>query len=602
MKHLMPNNSMCARRLAPISVLGLVVLLACPERTTPQTSEAGLAGGSHAGRTVAATQTGGENATIPPPPLDTLPRDSVADLPRATVDVRYVPPTGKTIRVDAGDNLQSALNRAKPGDLVQLASGATFVGNFVLPTKACGEAPITLRTDVADSLLPPAGQRITSAHAPRLATIATRNTLPALRTENPTCGWWIMALEITASPDLKASTLNYGLMLLGDGGWKAGGDTQTRLARVPSRIILDRVFLHGQPGTNTQRCLALNAAEVAVVNSWLADCHAKGFDSQAIEGWNGPGPFLIENNFLAGAGENVMFGGADPGIPNLIPSDITIRRNHFYKDPAWKGSWTVKNLFELKNAQRVLVEGNVFENNWADAQSGMAIVIKSATGNQNGQANWQGTTDVTFRYNLIRNSPRGFNVQATDGPTDRHVARVRAEHNLFENIGSYNGTGQDGWLLLLTHDLRDVSIRHNTFVHNVKDFGIALVMDYGNGRARNLTITDNILTSPAGYAVFYSGTKVGVESLRAMAGDSWTFERNVVAGVDPEYAPWHPAKNWYPPAIAGIAFVDPVGGDYRLSAKSDYKGRGKSGSDPGASMARLREETDGVVVRPATSR
>ena len=257
--------------------------------------------------------------------------------------------------------------------------------------------------------------------------------------------------------------------------------------------------------------------------------------------------------------------------------------------------WTVKNLFELKSAQRVLVEANVFENCWADAQAGMAIVIKSSTGNQAGQANWQGTTDVTFRYNLIRNSPRGFNVQAADGPTDLHVARIRAEQNLFENIGRSNGTGQDGWLMLLTHDLRDVTIRHNTFVHNVPNFGIALVMDYGEGKAKHLNITDNVFTSPAGYGIFYSGTKVGIESLRAMAGSSWTFERNVVAGIEGQFAPWHPPQNWYPPAVTGIGFVDPVVGDYRLSAKSPYKGRGPAGKDPGVDLNRLRKEIDGVV-------
>jgi len=587
----MPNAITLTRRRRPFVVLGLAALLGCPERSTPQSSDAALSAG-HDGQ--------GANTdvqSVPAPRLDTLPRDSVADLPRATVDARYVAPTGQTIKVDARGNLQSALNRAQPGDVVAIASGATFVGTFTLPAKRCGTAWITVRTDVPDSLLPPEGQRITPTYAPRLAKLVTKDGQPALRTANPTCGWRIMGLEVTASPELTPDKLNYALMALGDGGWKAGGDTQTSLSKVPSRLILDRVFLHGQPTTNTVRCLALNSAQTAVVNSWIADCHAKGFDSQAIEGWNGPGPYLIENNFLAGAGENVMFGGADPGIENLIPADITIRRNHFYKDPAWKGRWTVKNLFELKSAQRVLIEGNVFENNWADAQAGMAIVIKSSTGNQAGQHNWQGTTDVTFRYNHIRNSPRGFNLQGADGPTDLHVARVRAENNLFENIGTFNGTGQDGWLMLLTHDLRDVSIRHNTFVHNVKDFGLALVMDYGEGQARHINITDNVFTSPAGYAIFYSGKKAGIESLNALAGSSWTFRGNLIGGFDPQFTSIHPPQNWYTRTVASIGFLDPVGGDYRLSAKSDYKAHGRDGRDPGVDFNRMKKETDGVVIR-----
>src|SRR5690606_22757623 len=113
------------------------------------------------------------------------------------------------------------------------------------------------------------------------------------------------------------------------------------------------------------------------IDSWIAECHIKGFDSQAILSWNSPGPFKIVNNYLEGAGENVMFGGADPRIEGLVPSDIVIERNYFRKPLSWKssGAWTIKNLFELKNAQRVLVRANVFETNWANAQPGFAIVL-----------------------------------------------------------------------------------------------------------------------------------------------------------------------------------------------------------------------------------
>ena len=588
--------TIAGRRFIPIALACLVTtMLGCPGAVH---SEASTADASASDAPSPHGDAAGVAAvTVVDQARDTLPRDSVADLPRASVDPRYVAPTGQSIRVGAGGNLQSALNRARPGDVVLLAPGATYVGNFTLPQKRCGTPWITVRTDVADSALPPEGQRITPAHAPRLAKIATRNQAPALKTINPTCGWRLMGLEVTVQPSF--SELNYGMIWLGDGGWRDGGETQTSADKVPADIVLDRVYLHGQPSTGSMRCLALNSARTAVVNSWISDCHAKGFDSQAIAGWNGPGPYLIENNFLAGAAENVLFGGADPGIAGLVPSDITIRRNHFFKDPAWKGKWTVKNLFELKSARRTLVEANVFENNWSDAQSGMAIVIKSQTGNETGKLLWQGTADLTFRYNIVRNSPRAFNLQAVgEGGSDQHVARVRAEHNLFENIGTFNGTGQDGWLVLLTHDLRDIKIAHNTFVHNVKDFGIAFMLAYADGgTAKNITITDNILTSPAGYGIFYTEKRVGIESLRAWAGNTWKFQRNVIAGIEPQFAPWHPPGNWYPPSVAGIGFLDPPSGEYRLGPRSDYKGRGERGKDPGVDLARLRKETAGVVVR-----
>ena len=37
--------------------------------------------------------------------------------------------------------------------------------------------------------------------------------------------------------------------------------------------------------------------------------------------------------------------------------------------------WSVKNLFELKNARNVLISGNIFENHWQESQPGYAIVF-----------------------------------------------------------------------------------------------------------------------------------------------------------------------------------------------------------------------------------
>ena len=55
------------------------------------------------------------------------------------------------------------------------------------------------------------------------------------------------------------------------------------------------------------------------------------------------------------------------------------------KPAAWRASaWTVKNLFELKNAQRVLVDGNVLERNWPQAQNGYSILLTPR--NQDGTA------------------------------------------------------------------------------------------------------------------------------------------------------------------------------------------------------------------------
>ena len=557
--------------------------------------------------TISATvsgQVGGVSLTVQASSTPTTPAPPVTDpsgvtaaapaLPQSTPDFRSIPAELRQIRVPAGGDLQGALDRAELGDAILLAPGATYTGNYVMRDKGgFGGCPawITIRTDGS---LPPAGQRVTPGSAASLAKIVTPSVAPALKTDPRASCYRVMGLEVLIPSWL--GSYNYGLVWLGDGGWVVAGEKQVSLDLVPTNIVLDRLYIHGQPGTNFTRCVALNSANSAIIDSWISDCHAKGFDSQAIAGWNGPGPYLIENNHLAAAGENIMFGGSDPAIYNLVPSDITIRRNHFYKNPSWKGVWTVKNLFELKSARRTLVEGNVFENNWADAQSGMAIVIKSA--NDGGTAPWQGTTDLTFRYNIVRNSPHGLNIAASpdveySGPVVP-VARVRAEHNLFENIGTYLGT-EGRRLMILMNGLADVAIEHNTMLLNTP--GLTLLTDVNPLRgARNIVLNDNITTNNYDYALFQGSQQAGAASLTAFAGSAWAFNRNVITGVDPQFAPWHPQASWYPANAAAVGFVNASGGDYRLSASSPYKGRGAGGTDPGADIDELNRRTAGVRV------
>src|SRR5205085_5031116 len=139
-----------------------------------------------------------------------------------------------------------------------------------------------------------------------------------------------------------------------------GGQTGT--SQVPTDIVFDRCYIHGTTTGTLRRGIALNSARTAVIDSYIAECHEVGTDSQAIGGWNGPGPFKIVNNFLEGAAENFMLGGADPSIANLVSSDIEFRRNYCSKPLSWCATeptyagvhWSIKNIFELKNAQRVL--------------------------------------------------------------------------------------------------------------------------------------------------------------------------------------------------------------------------------------------------------
>src|SRR5690349_10666474 len=84
-----------------------------------------------------------------------------------------------THTVPAGGDLQAALDAAQPGDVITLAQGGIYVGNFRLPVKD-GDRYITLRT--GGTGLPGAGVRMSPHYAPRLAVIKSPNALPALAT------------------------------------------------------------------------------------------------------------------------------------------------------------------------------------------------------------------------------------------------------------------------------------------------------------------------------------------------------------------------------------------------------------------------------------
>src|SRR5262245_42080705 len=191
------------------------------------------------------------------------------------------------------------------------------------------------------------------------------------------------------------------------------GTSQSSLSGVPTDLVIDRCYLHGNSSFGQRRGVSLNSADSKVLNSYFKDFKGVNQDTQAIAGWNGPGPFLIENNYLEAAGENIMFGGSDPNIPNLVPSDIVIRRNLISKPTAWiTQSWTVKNIVELKNAQRVTLEGNIIENNWAAGQQGYSILMTPR--NQSGTAPWTIVRDVTIQNNIIRHVAAVFNICGYD--------------------------------------------------------------------------------------------------------------------------------------------------------------------------------------------
>jgi hypothetical protein len=477
----------------------------------------------------------------------------------------------ETTSVPAGANLQQAIDRARPGDTLLLTPGATYTGNFVLPATA-GDRYITIRTGGDGDGVPRTGQRVLPAYAPRLAKLKSPNKEPVLRTAARAHHWRVQLVEFLPTES------GFGdIVRLGDGGAE-----QRELSQVPHDLVIDRCYIHGDAEFGQKRGIALNSASTTISNSYISDIKAIGQDTQAIAGWNGPGPYTIENNYLEAAGENFILGGSDPAISGLVTADVVFRRNHLAKPAAWRSQrWQVKNLFELKNARRVLVEGNLMEYVWQEAQVGYAILLTPR--NQDGKAPWVTVEDVTIRRNLIRHAGGGLQIIGEDSNyRSGSTRRVNVVDNLFYGVDArtWGGTGA---FMLIGEGPSDITIAHNTVSQSGN-----IIMAYGGTKndpkpIAGFVFRDNVIRHNE-YGVHGADRAVGADTLDAYFPDA-VFQSNAIAGGDSRRYP--KGNTFIGEDDFNAAFLDPAAGDYRLKPASRLRGAASDGRDIGADIGSI---------------
>jgi hypothetical protein len=557
--------------------------------------------------------------------------DGPAQLPLIYIQTAMsnTPAPGSTLTVNSGGDLQSALNSANCGDTIQLQAGATFTGLFTFPPKSCDDNHwIIVRTSASDSALPAEGSRLTPCYA-GVSSLPGRPAFQCASTNN------VVAKLVMAASG--SGPINFAL---GANHYRLTGLEVTRLAGTgivyalasvsnsgaANNLIFDRVWLHGTAQDETTRGVDLGGSTyTSVVDSFFTDFHcisATGActDSQAINGGLGDdqiGPYKIVDNFLESAGENILFGG---GEATATPTDIQVSQNHMFKPLTWmKGQpgyvggangnpFIVKNLFELKNAQRVLLDGNIMEDSWGGfSQVGFGILITPI--NQSNLCPVCQVTDVTIRYNSISHVAAGLQIANAlahnDPPLDGQ--RYSIHDIVIDDIDAvkYNGPGEFAQVSISTGDpiLQNVTINHVTAFPTKTMFFIGTLPSVP---MKNFVFTNSIVNAGI-YPVWSTGNEGTAANCAAQDSplitfnacfSNYIFAANAIVDTPSLAAPatW-PSGNFFPATAAAVQFVNyngGNGGNYQLQPSSPYKGKGTDGLDLGADVAAINSATAGV--------
>ena len=120
--------------------------------------------------------------------------------------------------------------------------------------------------------------------------------------------------------------------------------------------------------------------------------------------------------------------------------------------PTSPAPWSVKNLFELKNARNVVIEANIFENHWKESQPGYAIVFTRATPTAAVPGAWWST--------FASSQPGAERLRRHQSPRLRQrqpVAADRRHHDPPEPLHwAVDLARRNGWFILIGDEPRDV--------------------------------------------------------------------------------------------------------------------------------------------------
>lgn len=330
-----------------------------------------------------------------------------------------VGPTGRDYT-----NLQTAINAAACGDVLELDEGVTFTASpFTGPAKSCADGVyVTIQSRVSDASFPATGVRVTSADDANMPIISSGGSgEPAFRVLNGAGSGHYRFKHVKFLGVVGSST--NALLAIG-----YGDSNQKFEAEVPRYIDVAQSRFVGHPTAGHKRGIEANGNYIFVRDSDFDDIHAVGIDNQCIGLWNAHGPLYVTNNRLECAGINFMAGGADPwvrlrmnvtGTPTTTSADVTL-------------SDTTHDLGELNVGDLVAIAvsgGTRYTTITSAPSSGDSgtitfTAIDSAPTVGNNNIRWDEVLDgLEFKYNLVEKDPE-WEDGLLDGPSDLSLSQI----------------------------------------------------------------------------------------------------------------------------------------------------------------------------------
>jgi hypothetical protein len=576
-----------------------------------------------------------------------------AKLPKSCfyTDPSVTTPTG-TVRQANASTWNSVVTATQCGDIIELAAGSTMLGNFTFTKTGCDKLHyVWIRTSGYASL-PAYGSKLDPCYngvsslpgrpafncgslTNVMATIQSNTGIPFILGVN-TKYVKITGVKFT----ITANTTQIAKFIDNNAG---GID----------HVILDHDMFAGTDTNDMNGGLVLDRTSYfAVLNSFFFNIHCtvglSCTDAKDIGGGcNGnatdtDNAWKIVGNYLEASGEEVIFGGCGAQI---APSDIEVRANYFFKpliwmptSPTYNGGnptnhqpYIVKNHIEMKNAVRILIEGNYFENVWGGfSQVGAAILISPKN-----QAGPNGSnlcplclvTDYTLRNNHTITASQALqmiNVGSDNGGMAAGGNSYDIYHNLWDNLKYPGCSGCSGATILWDETQIAPSnfihhheqIRHNTFVlssnNTLTPPGQSIPFMNTGGhpvsdglQMNTIDFNDNLFAAGLGITTPGGGSANCAFNLAmpAIISNCWlprTFTGNAV--IQPNGMNWAffgtacTAETSYNNMF--VNYNNGNGGNYVIKNTSVCHNTASDGTDPGGDIPAINTATQGVNVFP----